>query len=368
MPTVRVGVDATSVLDERTGVENHVLTLVDALCRFTPLDVVAFVRRRPPDEWKKFAGRMEIRALPTDSQVLATQVLLPKEAKSASLDLLYCGGKPPPALTSVPLLVGIHDAIPWVHPEFMGSRRAAIWFRSLYRAAARRGTSIATVSEFSRAAVAGALGIEAARIHVIGNALAPWFAEISLGAPPPRPACAPDGEYVLAVARADPRRGLGTLLDAWERIRDVRPGLHLVLTGKVGWKVTPLIERAARTPGVILTGEVPDGDLAGLYEHASVFVTASVYEGFGLPVLEAMTFGVPVAASDIPPHLELAAGVAEFFTAGSPKALADAVRGLLTDDGRLAAARRLGPQRAEQYSSQRLAGEFTKAAESAKSR
>lgn len=364
---MRVGIDATSVFDEGTGVENHVLTVVDALCRFTDHEVVAFVRRAPPRRWKSFGDRIEVRSLPADSQVIATQILLPRAAAAAHLDVLYCGGKPPPATGSGPLLVGIHDAIPWEHPEFMGSRRAAVWFRSLYRRAARRGATIATVSEFSRHAVAARLHLDPPSVHVIGNALAPWFQNLAAGPPGDRPPCAPPGEYVLAVARADPRRGIGTLLEAWDDLRRLRPGTSLVLAGKAGWKVNTLFERAGRTPGVVLTGEVANRELAGLYTHARAFVTASVYEGFGLPLLEAMSFGLPTVASAIPPHLEVAGGIAQFFAPGSSEQLAGTLIRVLTDDELRASVGPLGRERAAVYSAERLATLLTDAAETARS-
>lgn len=359
---MRVGVDATSVLDEGTGVENHVLTVVDALARYSDHELVAFVRRRPPDAWREHAGRLEVRALQTDSQVIATQVLLPRAAARAGLDVLYCGGKPPPAFYSGELLVGIHDAIPWAHPEFMGSRRAAVWFRTLYGRSVRGNCTVVTVSESSRRAIAVSLRIPPADIRVVGNALAPWFSGLDVEALP-RPAFMPHGEYLLAVARLDPRRGVMTLLDAWDDIRTRRPDLNLVLAGKIGWKVNAAIERASRTPGVTMTGEVDHLSLAALYSHAAAFVTASVHEGFGLPVLEAMFFGAPVVATEIPPHVELASGAGSFFPAGDPRALAAAVSQVLEDQdarSRLIAA---GQARALTFSAERLAAAFTSAAE-----
>lgn len=355
---MRLGIDATSVLDEGTGVENHVLTVVDALARHTDHELVCFVRRRPPAVWAALGDRVEVRVLATGSQVVATQVLLPGAARAEGVQLLYCGGKPPPAAYRGRLMVGIHDAIPWLHPEFMGSRRAVAWFRYMYRRAARRGSTIVTVSDASRQALGPILGVPPDDIHVVGNALAPWLAGLldEPGLPPP--AAAPGG-YLLAVSRLDPRRGVTTLLDAWEVLHGRRPDLGLVLAGKTGWKVDAAVERARSTPGVILTGEVDERALAGLYRHAAALVTASVYEGFGLPVLEAMAFGTPVVASAIPPHVELAGGVAEFFPPGDPTALVEAVERALADRQ---ARGRAGRARAADFSAARLAAAFTSAA------
>lgn len=359
---VRVGIDATSVLDEATGVENHVLTVVDALARFTDHELVCFVRRRPPALWVGLEDRIEVHPLGTNSQVVATQILLPRAAGAARLDLLYCGGKPPPAAYRGRMLVGIHDAIPWEHPEFMGSRRAVVWFRGLYRRSVRRGAAVVTVSDASRQALAPVLRLPPGDIHVVGNALAPWFASLVDEPDLPLPPSVPSGHYVLAVSRFDPRRGVVTILDAWDLLRAQRPDLRLVLAGKIGWNVSTAIERARQTPGVILTGEVDRRELAGLYRHSSALVSASVYEGFGLPVLEAMAFGAPVVASAIPPHLELASGAAEFFPPGDPEALAKAVERVLDDEDVRRRARQIGSDRAALFSSERLAAAWTQAA------
>ncbi|HWE55071.1 MAG TPA: glycosyltransferase family 1 protein [Acidimicrobiales bacterium] len=359
---MRVGIDATAVLDEGTGVENHVLTVVDALARGSDHELVCFVRHRAPAAWAEWGDRVEIRTFDTDSQVLATQLLLPRAAKAAGIDVLYCGGKPPPAIYRAPLLVGIHDAIPWVHPEYMGSRRAVMWFRGLYNLAVRRGATIHTGCRASRDALAPVLGMATSAIQVVPYALVPWFAALIDGPDLPRPAQAPEGPYLLAVSRFDPRRGVTTLLDAWDILRADRPDLNLVLAGKVGWNVSEAVERARRTPGVVLTGEVDAGDLAGLYRHATALVSASAYEGFGLPVLEAMAFGTPVAASAIPPHLEQAADVAEFFPPADPVALAKAVGTILDDESVRAHAESAGRERASQYNARRLAECWTQAA------
>lgn len=362
---MRLGIDATSVLDEATGVENHVLTVVDALARHTDHELVAFVRRRPPDQWARLGGRVEVTILGTTSQALATQVLLPRAAARAGLDLLYCGGKPAPALYRGALLVGIHDAIPWERPDVMGSRRAVMWFRAFHRAAIRKGGPILTVSESSKRALVSALRIDPARLEVVGNALPPWFEPLIDEPGLSRPACAPDGPYLMAVCRADPRRGLSTLLDAWDLVRADLPDVRLALVGQVGWNVAPLIRRAGSTPGVQLLGQVTDEELAGLYRHASAYVTASLLEGFGLPVLEAMSFGTPVLASAIPPHLEVAGEAATFFPPGDGRALATAVVELLGSSRAQERARRAGRAQAARFSSERLAERFGEVASAA---
>ncbi|MDQ1395497.1 MAG: hypothetical protein QOG64_756, partial [Acidimicrobiaceae bacterium] len=146
---MRIGIDATALLDEQSGVEVHVLTAVEALARVaTDDELVVFVRRRPPARWLDLANRLQICALPTGSQAAATQVHLPRAVRRAGVDVLYCPAKPPPATVGVPVLDGIHDAVPWTRPHSMG-RGAACWYRTFDRLAVRRRAHVATVSEAS---------------------------------------------------------------------------------------------------------------------------------------------------------------------------------------------------------------------------
>ena len=242
---MRVGIDASSVLDEGTGLENHVLTLVDALARFSNHELVAFVRRRAPDQWGELQGRLEVRSLDTDNQAFATQVLLPRAAERAKLDVLYCGAKPAPAQYSGRLLVGIHDPIPWMRPDVMG-RGAAPWFRAFHGISLRRGAHVATPSAVSKGALEKLLGLEPERVHVVGNALAPWYTPYLDAIDIERPAIAPAYPYFLVVRRMDPRSGLSTVLDAWDELRHRHGDIRLAVAGKVGWKVGSLACRDAK--------------------------------------------------------------------------------------------------------------------------
>lgn len=362
---MRIGIDATSVLDERSGVEGHVFAAVEALAAETSDELVVFVRRRPPERWAHMAERLDLRSLATDSQALATQVLLPLEARRARVDVLYCPAKPPAAAGTVRVLDAIHDVVPWTRPETMG-RGAGIWYRTFDTLAVRRGAHIATGSDASASEIRRVLP-RAGQVHVIGHALPPWLAEAAAAPDPERPAIAGDGDYLLSVCRIEPRKDLGCVLDAWDMLRH-RPGfegVRLVLAGRPAWKVGTLVERAGATPSVVLTGWVDEADLPGLYAHAMAFVTASREEGFGLPVLEAMTFGTPVVASAIPPHEEVAAGAGVHFPVGDARTLATAIGDLLADPEAAERLRRAGRARAADFSAAALARRLRSALESA---
>lgn len=349
--TLRIGIDATSVLDEHSGVEVHVRTAVDALADLGTGDqLVAFVRRQAPPEWVD-RPNLDVRVLEADNQAWATQVSLARAASSARLDVLYCPAKPPPALCRVPVLDALHDTVPWTRPETMG-RGAARWYRTFDGLAVRRGAHVATVSHASADDIVRTLRIDRARVHVVGNALSPSLRSLS---PAMDDLPVADGRYVLSLCRMEPRKDLPTLLDAWPAVHEQLPDLRLVLAGKAGWGVDGIMGRAQRMPGVDLLGWVDDAELVRLYRHATVFVTPSLQEGFGLPVLEAMAFGAPVVASDIAAHREVGGGAVRTFAPGSAAQLASAVLDVATDSSLVARMRADGLRRAAAFSPKAVA-------------
>jgi glycosyltransferase involved in cell wall biosynthesis len=144
-------------------------------------------------------------------------------------------------------------------------------------------------------------------------------------------------DYILAVGTVQPRKNLATLVEAWKILRDrAAPGFQLVVAGARGWKNTQLDETIRRIgltgDEVRFLGVVPEDDLPVLYSGSSVFVFPSLYEGFGLPLLEAMACGVPVVASNTSSVPEVVGDAALLVSPTEPEAFAEAILRVRSDD------------------------------------
>ncbi len=163
------------------------------------------------------------------------------------------------------------------------------------------------------------------------------------------------GEFLLAVGTIEPRKNLLTLVRAFEEVLRERPasGLRLVVAGGRGWLSGPLFEAIERSPAaerIVLTGYVSDEQLRALYSACAAFVYPSLYEGFGLPPLEAMSCGAPVVAGWTPAVAEVTAGAARLFDPRDHGQLARALLELLDDDAARRALSEAGLRRAAHFS------------------
>jgi glycosyltransferase involved in cell wall biosynthesis len=145
-----------------------------------------------------------------------------------------------------------------------------------------------------------------------------------------RPQCLPDDrDYIFTISTLEPRKNLPRLFEAFAKINGERPDLNLVIAGAKGWKTDGIAERVA-TLGlenkIHFLGFVPDADVPALFQHAKVSVTASLEEGFGVPVLEAMTYGSVVAASNSPALKEIGEDIPFYFEPTDVDSIAQGLR------------------------------------------
>jgi glycosyltransferase involved in cell wall biosynthesis len=213
------------------------------------------------------------------------------------------------------------------------------------------------VSEYSRDDISRTYGIAPQRITVTPEAAPPGFAPVTdeTELKRIRESYGIQGDYILSLCSIQPRKNLVRLIEAYSCLRGVRPGVklpQLVLAGKRGWLDSETFRAAERTDlgtDILFTGYVPERDLAGLYSGATCFVYPSYFEGFGLPLVEAMQCGVPVIAGNRTSLPEVLGAAGLLFDPFDTQALVKALTQVLDDSEYRAALRLKGLERAKNF-------------------
>ena len=245
-------------------------------------------------------------------------------------DVLHYPLTVPSPGTQAPTVVTLHDTQHRDLPEFFGPARKS-FRRIAYDRAARGAAAVVVTSEFVRERAIELLELDPERVHVVPHAID--HSVFRIGDEEPEP-------IILYPARPWPHKNHTRLFEAFAALRPTRPQLRLVLTGAGLDRLEPLPE------GVENLGSVPAEHLASLYRRAACLVYPSLYEGFGLPVLEAMACGCPVAASDAGAVPEVAGDAAVLFDPRDVEAMAAA---MLEADSRREELRERGLARAAAY-------------------
>jgi glycosyltransferase involved in cell wall biosynthesis len=347
-PPLHVGLNLIFLVPrEMSGLERYARELTRALLQERPdLRLTAFVNREAAADatWPVYGRRRS-------AWVRGEQLRLPTLARRAGVEILHSLASTAPVWGRFRRVVTIHDAIFKLYPEAHGWRTLAL--RALIPLAARRSDRVIAPSETTRRDLVRLLALHEDKIDVVPN---------GVGAPPSEqwtPAAELRQRYdlggrplVLTVSLKRPNKNLLRLLDAFALIPSERRAL-LVLVGHATRYEQQLREHAVRLElkdDVRFLNWVPDDELEGLYRASTCFVFPSLYEGFGLPVLEAMTRGVPVACSDRGALREVAGEAALLFDPEQPRAIATALERLLTDASERERLSRAGRANAARFS------------------
>ncbi len=274
------------------------------------------------------------------------QVTFPRLCQREGVDVAHVPYFAPPLRHSTPTVVTIHDLIPLILPAYRGPLLVRL-YTHLVSAAARRADAIIADSEASKEDIVRLLGIPAERVQVIYLAVDRRFRPITDEAhlENVRRKYHLPADYVFYLGGFDQRKNLGTLLKAFKRLTfDLKPrtsDLQLVIAGHLPARDTPFFpdpRRMVRELGlqgkVAFIGWVPEEDKPALYSMAKLFVFPSLYEGFGLPPLEAMACGTPVISSNVSSLPEVVGDAGLLVDPRDAAELADAMATIL-DDGRL---------------------------------
>ncbi len=338
---LRIGVNALYLIPGGVGgTEIYLRNLLAALAEIDPMDqYYVFLNAEtasadPPLEPKAanfHAVRCPIRAVNRPSRLLWEQLALPLQAARRRLDVLFSPGFTSPLLTpGCAKVTVIHDMQHARRPENFGRLERAAW-RATVWISARFSKQVITVSESSRRDIEAVYRLAPGRVQVIRHGVEPAFFDLAGDAGLTR---AVEQPYLLSVSTIHPHKNWSRWLEAYRQLVAEGYPHHLViagLQGKYSQELARLIEAGGLAERVHATGWLPRRELLALFRFAGALVFPSTFEGFGMPLLEAMAAGIPVACSDIPALREAAGEAALFFDPQSPDAIAAAVRRLLAD-------------------------------------
>ncbi len=319
---MNIVIDLTALDDNFTGIERYALNMTLALLRADRADRVftlVFKNRVYPD-FLSFEGESGVRfhILKGCRKLLFNQWRLPRCLNRLKADLFLFFAFPMPLLLSGKRVFGtIHDMGCWDCPETM-KRHMAWYFRISYRCMARRAERLITISEFSRSRICDILKVRKEKTILAYCGISENFRQAGRVTKEEerriREKYGLPKTYYLCLSTLEPRKNLLLLLDVCLRLyRQGRLKTKLVLAGRKGWKIDELLAQAEQAGMVTVTGFIEDRDLPAVYQMARCFVFPSLYEGFGIPPLEAMSQGVPVIASDSSSLPEILGDAAFYF-------------------------------------------------------
>ncbi len=250
-----------------------------------------------------------------------------------------------PRRCPVPSVAVIHDLTPRTHPH-RHTLANRFCFNAYLEESLERAEAIVAVSHTTARRLRETFGWTATKLRVISNGVEDRFAPAHAGddGAAVRQRFSNGRPYLLHLGTLEPRKGLLTLIDAWERLRQMIPSApDLVLAGAWGWDTGQLKRRleACRPAGAVhIAGYVGDQDAVALLQHTELFMAASEVEGFGLPLAEAICCGAACVATGIPAFEETAGGAALLTPPGDPAALAQALARALEPEVNAALRRR----------------------------
>ncbi len=358
---MKIGVDASILAEPKTGVGHYVAETLQQMARQRPRWHF-YLYAHVPLTCSPRGDNVIFRLLPAGSKITWMQYTLPRALAADDITLLWGGNY------HLPLQPGrqkkvltVHDLVFRRYPFTLPLKRA-LHLRAALPLYINRADHILTVSQSSAQEIAAAYACPPEKITVTPPAARAVFHEAAAGAFPGGPVHQDGAQaegYLLYVGTIEPRKGIDTLMRAL-CLHSNEGGTfpQLILAGKIGWKAGPVMKQIKQeTAGgrVRLAGYVPETQLAALYRHAALVIYPSRYEGFGMPVVEAMATGTPVIAGDCPALRETGGDAVIYVSPDDEVLLANAISKVLNDPDLQAEMIARGKQRAGEFSWQQTA-------------
>ncbi len=362
MRTLKVAWDNSLAARDKAGTGIYAARLLEQFAQRTDLCMQVLPGWRRDSSMNGLMGR----GVGTVASMLWTHAYLPRLMGKMHVDLLHAPAFVAPAMTTpCPVVVTVHDITYLLFPSHF-ARWWVSYLRVVMPPAIRSATAIICGSEHSQRDIVKTYGVSPGKVHVIPYGVdherfhpgipldQDWAGALGI-----RP------DYLLHVGSFSYRKNIPTLLRALARLRSkgTWENRQLVLAGsqdvsmKGAHEVFETIRELDLNKSVVLTGHIPEQHIPGLYAGAAALVIPSLYEGFGLPILEAMAAGTPVVSSNTSSLPEVASGAALLVPPEDELALASAIEDVLQNRSTAAGLRRSGLERARQFSWQRTAEE-----------
>lgn len=333
---MRFGLDGIPLQEKKSGIGHYTLELARALAALAPEHEFEIVSPSPLPSTETSAPNLHF----TDARARGLKrrywwpIGLPLYCRRASFALFHGTNFDLPYWTTSPTVLTIHDLslllFPQTHEERL-VRRA----RRVLPLMVRKATAIITPSETVKGEVCEHLGVNGDKVFAIPEAArACFYPAPPSETEPVRQRLGIQPEFILFVGTIEPRKNLLALARAFEQIAKTHARTQLVIAGQKGWLSDDLmayLEESEIRDRVLFTGHLSDDDLRALYSSCRVFVYPSLYEGFGLPLLEAMACGAPVVTSNVGSIVETVGNAARLISPTDSDDLAQAITALLDD-------------------------------------
>jgi glycosyltransferase involved in cell wall biosynthesis len=353
---MRIGVDLSAIQSTKSGVDWYTHRVIQEMMDILAPDEQLFLfSNRETGFEQEAAGRPNVTIIRSAFiyQEPWRQFMLPLLLKQHRIDVCFFTNFVLSIAATCPMVLTIHDLSFRLFPR-THSLRNVIWARSLVPVSTRRSRHIIAVSNNTKLDLVRLMNVPSQKVSVVHE-----------GAPEEYNPVAQEEDdeaighygiikpYVLFVGTLEPRKNLNFLIRSFDQVAKARPDVHLVLAGRRGWMAQSIfdeLERRDLLGRVHITGYVRDRYLPALYRQAAAFVYPSLYEGFGLPPLEAMASGTPVIVSRSSSLPEVVGEAGLYVNPLDTNELAQAIDNILSDPGLAADLRKKGLERATMFS------------------
>lgn len=361
---MRIGIDIRELEKGKfTGIGRYLRNFLSFTAEFDiENEYILFGNQRTDYNLKIAHQRVEI--IPEKLTLFWDQVKLPYHLRKEKIDIFLTPYFKAPLYKTTKLVVIINDLIPLAAPQYQRLRYCLkrVYFKSLIKRTVKKADKIITISQYSKKDIIKFLGVEEGKIGVITLSVSKNYYPITSGLKETLAKYGIKDKFIFYFGNFNPHKNLRSLLEAYKILpEEIRNSYKLVIGGKKNKyyrNFFKLIQDLDIKERVIFTDFIPEEDLPCLYRAAEVFVFPSFYEGFGLPLLEAMACGTPVIASNTSSLPEVVGDAAILIEPGNVSELSKAIEKVITDENIRKDLVNKGLNRVKSFSVEKTAGEI----------